>query len=102
MFVTIRTRDTAGERGEVTLLLEGALMRALLLLALALLAAARAHAGDRSAARARSSSTARAPGEADQVDFEDIQPTLVAEGRVTAGQGCRSGEAVALLPAARV
>ena len=39
-----------------------------------------------------------APGEADQVNFENLQPTLVAEGRVTAGPGCRPGEDVAYCP----
>ena len=59
-------------------------MRWLVLLALALTPAS-AQAG--TIAREGTELVYRsAPGEADQVNFENLQPTLVAEGRVTAGR----------------
>ena len=78
VFVYVRTRDTAGERGEVSFQSRIRSMRALLILALALLTPASAQAG--TIAREGTELVYRsAPGEADQVNFENLQPTLVAE-----------------------
>ena len=97
VFVYVRTRDTAGERGEVSFQSRIRSMRALLVLALALLTPASAQAG--TIAREGTELVYRsAPGEADRVNFENLQPTLVAEGRLTAGPGCRQGDDAAYCP----
>lgn len=73
-------------------------MRVLLVLALGLLTPASAQAG--TIAREGTELVYRsAPGEADQFSVEGGEVTVVAEGNVTAGAGCRPGEYAAYCPA---
>lgn len=73
-------------------------MRGPLILVIALLTPASAHAG--TIAREGSEVVYRsAPGEADRLNVEGGERTIVAEGTVTAGAGCRPGDAVAYCPA---
>jgi hypothetical protein len=73
-------------------------MRTLLILALVLLTPVSAQAG--TIAREGTELVYRsAPGEADQFSVEGGDVTVVAEGNVTAGAGCRAGEYAAYCPA---